>query len=400
MPRTAAFVSFLALVVVHAACGGGGTASPAAGGSASSAAAASGFVEGKDYVLLERARLLDRDRFDRPVEAFSMLFPRGWTIEGGVKWRGLGDCRADIVSNQVTATSPDGAIRYDVVPSRSFVFSDDSMIMQALQAGARAGGCAVNPPFDAVQYVNGYAQQDLHAQASDVRPDESRAAIAQQVDAQANAVARQFGNDSQQRTTFAFGTLRWPDGTEGILHVGVTTIMNRKPNLMTGGVGTDSSTTVFYCVLMRFPAGRRDEATKLFGMLQSSYRQNPVWKQAKEQFLTNLGNMEHQGRMETLRLMGEQAAAYAKASGEAADQQMRNWESQQAAQDRQHTSFVQMIREVETWKDGGGSVELSSGYGQAWSRGDGSYILSNAPTFDPSSVFQDQRWQEMKREPR
>jgi hypothetical protein len=60
---------------------------------------------------------------------------------------------------------------------------------------------------------------------------------------------------------------------------------------------------------------------------------------------------------------------------------------------------VHTIREVETWKDSGGtSVELSSGYDQAWSRGDGSYILSNKPTFDPSSVFQDQRWTEMKKE--
>jgi len=38
---------------------------------------------------------------------------------------------------------------------------------------------------------------------------------------------------------------------------------------------------------------------------------------------------------------------------------------------------------VETWKDTSGTVELSSGYGQAWSRGDGSYILSNSAGFDP-----------------
>ncbi|HRP00558.1 MAG TPA: hypothetical protein PLN54_14075, partial [Flavobacteriales bacterium] len=75
---------------------------------------------------------------------------------------------------------------------------------------------------------------------------------------------------------------------------------------------------------------------------------------------------------------------------------MRSWEQQQAAQDRQHTQFVQTIREVETYRDGTGTVELSSGYEQAWSRGDGTYILSNKPGFDPSSVFQDQNWQQMQ----
>jgi hypothetical protein len=379
-----------------AACGGSSTgannSSAAAAAAAASRASASGFVEGQDYIVLERRRFLDETRFDQPVEAFSMLFPRGWTVTGGVKWRGIGECRGDIVSNEVKASSADGAIQYQAFPSRSFSFSDDQFMMQALQAGAQAGRCAINPPFDAVRYVSGFAQRDLQATANDVRLDEERMTLARQLDEQANATSRQFGNPLQQQTTFAYGKLSWPNGDEGILHVGVTNMVNRKPNMVTGSVSTDSTTSVFYCVMMRFPAAKRDEGTKLFGTVQTSFRQNPIWKQAKEQFLTQLGNIEHAGRMETLRLMGEQARAYAKSRSAAQDQQLRDWESQQASQDRQHTAFVQTIREVETWKDSSGtSVELSSGYHQAWSRGDGSYILSNKPTFDPSSVFQDQR---------
>lgn len=45
-----------------------------------------------------------------------------------------------------------------------------------------------------------------------------------------------------------------------------------------------------------------------------------------------------------------------------------------------------------TWPGGD-----EGGDNPAWSRGDGSYILSNAPSFDPSRVFQDQQWQEMKK---
>ncbi|MBK8614441.1 MAG: hypothetical protein IPN85_13385 [Flavobacteriales bacterium] len=79
---------------------------------------------------------------------------------------------------------------------------------------------------------------------------------------------------------------------------------------------------------------------------------------------------------------------------------MRNWEQQQASQDNQHTQFVKTIREVETWNDGSnGRVELTSGYDHAWSRGDGSYILSNSPNFDPSSVLKDQAWKPMQQVP-
>ncbi len=367
------------------------------GRAARETATPSTFVEGKDYTVFVRHRFLDQTRFDRPVEAFSMLFPKGWTIEGGVQWRGVQECRGDVVSNYVKASSPDGAIQYEAMPSRTFTWTDEPMMLQAMQAGAQRGGCRINQPFDAAQYIDGFAQQDLHAQASSIRADENRLSFLQQIDAQANATSRQFGNNTQQTSTMAFGTVTWPDGNEGILHVGVTTILMRKPDLLSGRVTTMASTSVFYSVLMRFPAARRDEATKLFSMVQSSFRPNPIWQQAKDQFLTALGNAEHNARMDTIRLMGEQSRAYAKAQSDASDQRMRDWESRQASQEQQHRTFVQTIREVETWKDASGTVELSSGYGQAWSRGDGSYILSNAPTFDPSSVLQDQRWQEMKR---
>ena len=79
------------------------------------------------------------------------------------------------------------------------------------------------------------------------------------------------------------------------------------------------------------------------------------------------------------------------------DMDLRSWEEGQTSQDRINTEFIKTIREVETYRDETGKVELNSGYDHAWSRGDGdNFILSNNPNFDPSSVFQDQRWKEMK----
>jgi hypothetical protein len=54
---------------------------------------------------------------------------------------------------------------------------------------------------------------------------------------------------------------------------------------------------------------------------------------------------------------------------------------------------------VETWHDAGGSnVELSSGYNAAWSRPDGSYILSNDPLFDPNVALQE-NWKKLEKAP-
>ena len=115
--------------------------------------------------------------------------------------------------------------------------------------------------------------------------------------------------------------------------------------------------------------------------------------------MTRLGNSEHAGRMERLRLMGEQSAAYAVAQSEASDARMRSWEQLQASSDRQQTRFIQTIREVETWKDNSGSpVELSAGYSHGWSRPDGSYILTNNSLFDPAVALQ-QNWTRLEKAP-
>lgn len=355
------------------------------------------YVAGRDYTVLERRRFQDTMGFERPVEAFSLLVPKDWTTEGGVLWKGVQACRSEIVSNYVKASSADGQIRFEAMPARGFAWADEPMMMQVLQAGAQQGGCQLNQPFNAAQYIEGYARQDLGARATDIRDDESNTSVARQMDQQANAIAQQYGTGTQQQTTFSFGRLTWPDGSEGILHVGVTTSITRKPDMFSGAVTSFSSTAVFHCVLLRHPAARREDATRLMGMIQSSFRTNPAWQQAKTNFLTNLGNREHAGRMERIRLMGEQSREYARAQSAASDRSLRDWENRQTSQDQQHKKFVQTIREVETYADAQGKVELSSGYQQAWSRGDGTYILSNAAGFDPSSVFQDPAWKEMQK---
>jgi len=355
------------------------------------------FVSGRDYQLLERVRFLDSMGFDRPVEAFSVLLPEGWRHEGGVRWGRVDQCRSEMIKVWMSASSPDGKVRLDVMPPRGFGWAQDPQMMQLLQTGAQSGGCGVNPPFSAEQYIEGMAQHELGAVASDFRADEATLATTRSYDEQANAISQQYGNGMTQETTATYAKLTWPDGTEGIAHAGVTNIVTRRPDMLTGAMTSWSTTQVFHSVVFRFPAADREQSAKLFAMIQSSHRVNPVWRQAKDDFMTRLGNAEHADRMERIRLVGEQSKAYAAERSAAMDRQMRDWERGQSAQERQVKGFIQTIREVETWKDGSGGVELSAGYERAWSRGDGRYILSNKPGFDPSSAFQDQAWQPMTR---
>ena len=95
--RTVAAVVPVALTLVMAACGGNGDSGGTNDGSSSGPATAANFVEGRDYTVLERVRFMDEAGFEQPAEAFSVLLPRGWVHEGGVVWKGLQECRGEMV---------------------------------------------------------------------------------------------------------------------------------------------------------------------------------------------------------------------------------------------------------------------------------------------------------------
>ena len=171
-------------------------------------------IEGQDYMVLERVRLLDTMGFDRPVEAMSVLVPRGWNTEGGVSWKSIAGCRAEIVTWRMSAVSPDGAIRFLVLPVRSFIAFQDQMSQQAAMAAAQQGGCQVSPPFNAAQYLDNLARNVLGGAAiRDIRPDESLRAVIAKISEMTNATAQQYGTGMSQYGSGVYGILDWPDGT-------------------------------------------------------------------------------------------------------------------------------------------------------------------------------------------
>lgn len=232
------------------------------------------------------------------------------------------------------------------------------------------------------------------------------------------ASARQYGGQADVRPSAISARVKWNDGTEGIVLISIRNVITSTQNMYTGEMQQLSMSTASERSWVRFPAARRAEAETFLANMKSSMRTNPAWKQAIEGYFNDLNRQQqrqhhiamaaidqntrnmtaaHNQRMGDIAAQGAANTARHNDRMAAMDNNMRSWEQQQASQDRQHTRFVQTIREVETWQGSNGAVELSSGYDQAWSRDDGTYILSNKPGFDPSAVFQDQRWTEMQR---
>ena len=165
------------------------------------------------------------------------------------------------------------------------------------------------------------------------------------------------------------------------------------------------TTQVTKRIVYKYPEKEKEQAKKQFSLIMASFRSNPAWNDAVNNFWKDVRQKKHVAHIGKIRMMdeqtrqiGNQAIKNGAERLKSMDNDFRSWEASQSSQDRMHTNFIKSIREVENYTDGSGKYELSSGYNHAWSRGDGnSFLLSDNPNFDPAAVFQDQNWKEMKK---
>jgi len=377
-------------------------------------------AEGKDYIVLERARFFDDKGYIQPMEAFSVLLPKGWKSDGGVRWKNPFNCAGETFGAYLNASSPDGAIQYRSLPIHTWGFTSDPSMRQQMEMMAQQGGCGVAPAMGADQYLRQFLVPNEFGNPQVVSV-ESNQEVIQDLLAKSEkhrATAASMGMQLTFRADAILARLQWPGGQEGIAMVTVLNGYNSMVNAFTGGTQQMTTSVASERSVVKFPAAKRKEAEQFIATLRTSFRTNPEWQQAIENFSQQMRNMRnqnhqmvmqqleankqqmiagHQQRMANIRQQGAAGTAAHQDRMNAMDRNMRTWEASQSSNDRMHTAFVQSIRGVETWRGEGGAVELTSGYENAWSKGDGTFILSNKPGFDPASAFQDQSWKPLKR---
>jgi hypothetical protein len=364
------------------------------------------YREGSDYQLFQRVRIMDQKAFTVPVEAYSILLPKGWKTEGGVFWTGPGQSCAG-TNMSFKAKSADEKYSIEILPFFSWSWSNNPQTQQFNQSLGSTPYCSFGQPLDAEQYLkNVFANELQNPVITGIKPN---AAVVEEMDKINEKTRRELmrygASQVNFRNTANVAKAKWNDGAEGLLMCGVANIESVIPNVYNGTYSISYTSTAAQRVVFKYPAGKSEEAEKMFTVIMGSFRTNPVWRDAVNSYWAAVREQKNRDHIGKIQIMDAQTAAIGKATIERGNQrltdmdnQLRNWEAKQSSQDKMHTNFIKTIREVENYRDETGKIELSGGYNHAWSRSDGSsYIMSNSPNFDPSSVFQDQRWQEMKK---
>jgi hypothetical protein len=198
-------------------------------------------------------------------------------------------------------------------------------------------------------------------------------------------MARQAGNNAySHQGSAAEGILQFADGKEGIALCTVMQTVTTMTNAQGYGMANNYQSYVSMRIVMKYKTGSEPMARKIFGTFLSSSRMNPQWTRAIQEIFANIGrNAQIQ--------LGQQIEIARQAQEEISKNIIRNWESSNANKNTNEVSpdqFGQYIRGVDSWSDeNGNKIELSSGYSNAWSKGDGTYILSDNPAFDPNVTF-------------
>ncbi|MBK9515613.1 MAG: hypothetical protein IPO05_18860 [Flavobacteriales bacterium] len=354
----------------------------------------SNYKEGTDYHILQRVRVMDQNGFGRPAEAASFLLPKGWKLSGGIQWLVGHPCMNESVASQWSATSPDGTMELRGFPVRSWQWHDDQQVVQDMMRNQQGvmKSCDIMPPYDAEAFVREQVLPELGG--ASIVSAEPAVALVRTMEEQAqrnNAAVLQAGiTNAAFRPSATKVHLRWPDGMEGTLLCSVDQTIFMMPNYLHGGMSGSYQCQSNFRLLVRYPAGKQEEAERIMGTAIASTRFNPAWQQAVAQVFSNVAAVE---RTEA----AKRAGLWRDAQNYTSDLQRRTWEEGQASRDRINTEWGQVIRGVDEWKDpSGSSIELSAGYNDAWSRPDGTYILSNDPNFDPRVVLQED-WQRMEK---
>lgn len=326
-------------------------------------------------VRVQRSQIMDRNGFAQPMVAATMLTPVGWKTEGGIVWaQNMSGCGPNTPHINWTATAPDGSSAIQMLPEEKW--SGHNMQYPGMQQ-TQCPNVVVTDPR---QYVTQYVQR--------IRPGARLLDYRERADIM-EGLSKMLPTPPPDM--YGMQTRQWVGAGDALLGyqlqgremrelVGVIAIFsqNRMADGM-GGVMETYTTLSLPGFAYRAPEGQLD--FNKAAMIRNSYKADPQWSAKIAQFHSNISRTNAKGAADRARIS-------AQTNREISDMQMDSWRKQQESNDRGAREFNEYIRGVETYNDpiNGGSVELDNTYENAWQLNDGTYVLTDDPSFNPYAV--------------
>ncbi|HYM05458.1 MAG TPA: hypothetical protein VEU11_02765 [Terriglobales bacterium] len=322
-------------------------------------------------------------------EAYRILAPADWRVEGGITWK---NAASDPAAPWVKLMGP-AKQEIGVLPPIAFIWNP-RMFGQFFRPGSFYSGTEVQPPLlDPVQCIKTiiiprYRRNLLSANVVRQEPLPELAAAGRE----------KYPQPEYRNAVFQAGKMRFEyleNGVEMEEDVYVLTAAVQFP------VGPTVS-TMWAPDEIRYskaPKGMLDAQVPLFQTALFSLRPNLKWWAALQQVSQELARLQMQASNAAVsQAMQRQMAAadrtlelsqhIAKNNGQISDSIMKGYQNRQATMDRVNARWDRTIRGVEVYRNAGtgDNVELPSGYNSAWRNQSGEYLVTGSVNYDPNSA--------------
>ncbi|MEQ1932147.1 MAG: hypothetical protein ABL957_16665 [Parvularculaceae bacterium] len=347
------------------------------------AAAPAGQRARGDILRLDPAVIVDATGFEQPMGAVTLFVPHGWRAQGGVLWASDYQC-TNGYNFAWSAASPDGAMTLGVAPQTGWAYASSG-------AASPQPGCPVMTLASARAYLEASVRNFIpDARILDYRdrPDlVAEAGIRAQRTQMPLGETQVFGEGGEVLFAFASGGRDMRGSLAAVVQFSrmVTDMTSmyandptiaQMPNAAT--LRTESVTAFahpgFYATA---PNGQLNLG--FFEALRKTMVANPQWLARISKHNTAIGRV-------AIEESRKRAGMIARSNEEISRIRQETWDTQQKSADRRAREFGELIKGVETYADAdapGGTVELSAQQRNAWRLNDGSYVLTDDPSFDP-----------------
>lgn len=325
-------------------------------------------------VRLQKVDIMDHHGFEQPMTAATLLIPLGWQTQGGIVWQpNMTGCGKRTPHFAWTAYSPDRQYAIEIIPEETW--SGNKLQVPTMPQQS----CPNVWITSAREYIQTWVQYNRpDARILDYRERRDFVEQLEQQLQQQQPVAlpgsemRQWAEGGQALISYPY---QGHDMRE-IIGIAVMFSLFRMQGVMPNEIMESLTISTMPGYAMRAPAGQLD--LEMAEMLRKSSRPNPQWLARMTQHNNKIAQINIKGARDRSKIIAQ--------TGEEIRQMQRDsWNKYNASQDRMQREASEAIRGTETYNDPyhGGTVELDNTYEHAWQLNDGTYVLTNDPSFEP-----------------
>jgi hypothetical protein len=317
-----------------------------------------------------------------------MLIPSDWQSEGSVTW--ILDNPAMPVGGEFRAWNPGGVEEFHLFPNQAFFSSDNPMNQQMFPPGSRYFGALVHSPLGPIAALKEIALPKFRSDAENLKiiseeelPELSRS-FETGTDHTTGVTTSAEGG--KVRVEYMLNGVQMEDELYCIIQsqdIPVQTLYGTTRNI---------NWYMTYIESFRAEKGKLDSQSKTFQTISYFARTDVNWLNKYNQLVNYL----IQRQIQQIQSLGQLSSIVSQTSDDISDANFEAWQRDQKIKDRMADDFSNSILGIQLYNNpfDGSTVDLPSGYGNAWTNSLGDYILSDSPSYNPNTES-NLNWQQM-----